>query len=119
MACTEALHVGVCCDNSAQHSSLTTCAIVAPTAPSMLHSHQRLTNVEPVSSSLVTSCGQQCCCRPVPAATCILFGDGSGAVLMTQQDEACSLLGADMHSDGGGQKHLNVSSWPVSALGVP
>ncbi|KAK9918201.1 hypothetical protein WJX75_002223 [Coccomyxa subellipsoidea] len=41
--------------------------------------------------------------------TCILFGDGSGAVLLTQQqaEQPCSLLGSSMASDGLGQKHLN------------
>jgi len=40
-------------------------------------------------------------------STCILFGDGSGAVVLTATDEPCSLLGLDMHSDGSGQKSLN------------
>lgn len=41
--------------------------------------------------------------------TCILFGDGCGAVLMSAAPEGapCSLLGMDMHSDGKGQKSLN------------
>ena len=43
------------------------------------------------------------------AATCILFGDGTGAVVMTAQQGQCSLLGMDSHSDGAGQRHLNVS----------
>jgi len=43
------------------------------------------------------------------AATCILFGDGTGAMVLTAQQGQCSLLGIDAHSDGGGQKHLNVS----------
>lgn len=38
---------------------------------------------------------------------------------MTQQDEACSLLGADMHSNGDGQKHLNVRCGLLQALCVP
>ena len=43
-------------------------------------------------------------------STCILFGDGCGAVVVTANDDAsvpCGLLGMDMHSDGNGQKHLN------------
>jgi 3-oxoacyl-[acyl-carrier-protein] synthase-3 len=42
--------------------------------------------------------------------TCILFGDGCGAVLVQAQPDAaagCALLGVDMHSDGAGQRHLN------------
>ncbi|CAK0731830.1 hypothetical protein CVIRNUC_000048 [Coccomyxa viridis] len=38
--------------------------------------------------------------------TCILFGDGCGAVVMTSQEGNCSLLGSSMCSDGLGQKHL-------------
>ena len=46
---------------------------------------------------------------PLPecAATCILFGDGCGAVIVTATDGPCGLLGLDMHSDGNGQKSLN------------
>eukprot|EP00775_Hariotina_reticulata_P007776 gene7776-7974_t len=41
--------------------------------------------------------------------TCILFGDGCGAVLVTAAPDgtSCSLLGVDMHSDGNGQKSLH------------
>jgi 3-oxoacyl-[acyl-carrier-protein] synthase-3 len=41
--------------------------------------------------------------------TCILFGDGCGAVLVSAAPDGapCSLLGMDMHSDGSGQKALN------------
>ena len=41
--------------------------------------------------------------------TCILFGDGCGAVLVSAAPEGagCALLGVDMHSDGAGQKSLN------------
>lgn len=41
--------------------------------------------------------------------TCILFGDGCGAVLVSSAPDGtpCSLLGMDMHSDGSGQKSLN------------
>ena len=41
--------------------------------------------------------------------TCILFGDGCGAVVVSAapDGEPCALLGMDMHSDGSGQKALN------------
>eukprot|EP00889_Picochlorum_renovo_P003244 jgi/Picre1/30274/NNA_005638.t1 len=42
--------------------------------------------------------------------TCVLFGDGSGAVVLRAHEDAnapCGLLGIDMHSDGEGLKHLN------------
>ncbi|XP_077235901.1 beta-ketoacyl-[acyl-carrier-protein] synthase III A, chloroplastic-like isoform X2 [Tasmannia lanceolata] len=40
--------------------------------------------------------------------TCILFGDAAGAVLVqASDDDENALLGYDMHSDGGGQRHLN------------
>lgn len=41
--------------------------------------------------------------------TCILFGDGCGAVLLSAAPDGqpCSLLGVDMHSDGQGQKSLH------------
>ncbi|XP_077235459.1 beta-ketoacyl-[acyl-carrier-protein] synthase III A, chloroplastic-like isoform X2 [Tasmannia lanceolata] len=40
--------------------------------------------------------------------TCILFGDAAGAVLVQASDgDENALLGYDMHSDGGGQRHLN------------
>ena len=42
------------------------------------------------------------------AATCILFGDGTGAMVLSAQQGQCGLLGMDSHSDGVGQKHLNV-----------
>lgn len=48
-------------------------------------------------------------CHTCNAATCILFGDGTGAMVLTAQQGQCSLLGIDSHSDGSGQKHLNVS----------
>ena len=40
-------------------------------------------------------------------STCILFGDGCGAVVVTATEGPCGLLGLDMHSDGNGQKSLN------------
>ncbi|PSC74644.1 3-oxoacyl-ACP synthase [Micractinium conductrix] len=39
--------------------------------------------------------------------TCILFGDGCGAVVLRAQEGSCGLLGIDMHSDGNGMRHLN------------
>ncbi|MCO5612874.1 hypothetical protein L7F22_067145 [Adiantum nelumboides] len=40
--------------------------------------------------------------------TCILFGDGAGAVvLQAASDDQDGLLGFDFHSDGHGQKHLH------------
>ena len=46
------------------------------------------------------------------AGTCILFGDGCGAIVMTAQEGPCALLGSSMCSDGLGQKHLKVASHP-------
>uniref|UniRef100_M4QSR7 beta-ketoacyl-[acyl-carrier-protein] synthase III n=1 Tax=Camellia chekiangoleosa TaxID=450940 RepID=M4QSR7_9ERIC len=41
--------------------------------------------------------------------TCILFGDAAGAVVVQACDsEEDGLLGFDLHSDGDGQRHLNV-----------
>lgn len=43
-------------------------------------------------------------------STCILFGDGCGAVVVSANSDAsapCCFLGQDMHSDGNGQKNLN------------
>lgn len=39
--------------------------------------------------------------------SCILFGDGCGALVMTATDGPCGLLGFDMHSDGNGHKNLS------------
>ena len=40
-------------------------------------------------------------------ATCILFGDGAGAAVLTATDaDNCSLKGFDMHSDGSQNHHL-------------
>lgn len=44
------------------------------------------------------------------AATCILFGDASGAVVMQAQTGDCALLGSCMRSDGTGHKHLKVGA---------
>ena len=58
------------------------------------------------------------------AGTCILFGDGCGAVVLTAQEGQCGLLGVHMASDGLGQRHLKVCSepscsWPTCAGLVP
>ncbi len=53
----------------------------------------------------------------VDTGTCILFGDGCGAVVLTPQTGACSLLSCEMHSDGEGQKHLNVGRSPAEGTG--
>ena len=45
----------------------------------------------------------------VHAATCILLGDGTGAVVVIAQQGHCSLLSMDSHSDGSGLRHPNVS----------
>lgn len=62
-----------------------------------------------------------CCRNPPPAgadalsryidwrdrATCILFGDGCGAVVLTARDGGeCGLLGLDMHSGQAGSRVL-------------
>lgn len=39
--------------------------------------------------------------------TCILFGDGAGACVVTAHDGPCSMLGLDMNSDGSGFCNLN------------
>lgn len=46
-------------------------------------------------------------CSTTPTGSCILFGDGCGAIVMTVTDGPCGLLGFDMHSDGNGHKSLN------------
>lgn len=58
------------------------------------------------SVTCITSCAHDQ--ESLPAATCILFGDGTGAMVLSAQQGQCSLLGMDSHSDGAGQKHLNV-----------
>ena len=69
------------------------------------------------NSSLYAAVDQKCFVQGwpdsfrVPAATCILFGDGTGAMVLTAQQGQCGLLGMDSHSDGAGQKHLNVRCW--------
>jgi 3-oxoacyl-[acyl-carrier-protein] synthase-3 len=50
--------------------------------------------------------------------TCVLFGDGAGAVLLTASDEPGGLLGVDMMSDGSGAEAIIIpaggSACPVS-----
>ena len=41
--------------------------------------------------------------------TCILFGDGCGAVLLQATQGDCSLLSFDMNSDGLGNRHLTAA----------
>ncbi|KAG1652528.1 hypothetical protein FOA52_008899, partial [Chlamydomonas sp. UWO 241] len=48
--------------------------------------------------------------------SCILFGDGSGAIVMVATDGPCGLLGFDMHSDGHGQKSLNCNFEVVNGV---
>ncbi|MEJ7802411.1 MAG: beta-ketoacyl-ACP synthase III [Candidatus Limnocylindria bacterium] len=38
--------------------------------------------------------------------TCVLFGDGAGAVIVSASDEAGGLLGLDMYSDGSGAQGI-------------
>jgi len=73
--------------------------------------HPNLPHIMPVlvlgtMANVVLQCMADC--YACIAATCILFGDGTGAMVLTAQQGQCSLLGLDAHSDGGGQKHLNV-----------
>ncbi|MCL2592270.1 MAG: ketoacyl-ACP synthase III [Defluviitaleaceae bacterium] len=47
-------------------------------------------------------------------ATCVLFGDGAGGVLLTaSEDEKESFYYTDIHSDGELGKNLQVSHWPL------
>jgi len=50
--------------------------------------------------------------------TCILFGDGAGACLLTRTEnpEDCALLGFDMHSDGTGNGNLTAAFTSESQL---
>ena len=48
--------------------------------------------------------------------TCILFGDGAGAVVLTSHPGGpCNLLGFDLNSDGTGNKHLTCALRPAGA----
>lgn len=40
-------------------------------------------------------------------ATCIIFGDGAGAVLLEPAEEGFGILDAELKSDGSGMKHLH------------
>lgn len=43
--------------------------------------------------------------------TCVLFGDGAGAVVIEASDEPRGLLSTELGADGGGHKHLFVPGW--------
>ena len=51
-------------------------------------------------------------------ATCPIFGDGAGAVLLEPNTDGYGVLDADLHSDGGGFIHLHMkgggSAYPAS-----
>jgi len=53
--------------------------------------------------------------------TCILFGDGAGALLLQAAPAGapCSVLGFDMNSDGGGNKNLTACAPAGAASGKP
>lgn len=40
-------------------------------------------------------------------ATCIIFGDGGGAVMLEPNEEGLGIIDTSMHSDGSGRKHLH------------
>ena len=42
--------------------------------------------------------------------TCVLFGDGAGAVVLTASDEPAGLLSMDLGSDGSAGRHLTLGS---------
>ena len=42
--------------------------------------------------------------------TCILFGDGAGAVLMEPTEEEVGLIDSEMKSDGSGEQHLHMKA---------
>jgi 3-oxoacyl-[acyl-carrier-protein] synthase-3 len=44
-------------------------------------------------------------------STCILFGDGAGAVVLEATTEARGLLSTVVGADGGGYKHLYIPGW--------
>lgn len=44
-------------------------------------------------------------------STCILFGDGAGAVVLEATEEERGLLSTELGADGGGHKHLYVPGW--------
>ncbi len=43
--------------------------------------------------------------------TCVLFGDGAGAVVIEASDEPRGLLSTELGADGAGHKHLYVPGW--------
>lgn len=43
--------------------------------------------------------------------TCVLFGDGAGAVVIEASEEPRGLLSTELGADGGGHKHLYVPGW--------
>lgn len=44
-------------------------------------------------------------------STCILFGDGAGAVVLQTSDQPRGLLSSVLGADGGGYKHLYIPGW--------
>jgi 3-oxoacyl-[acyl-carrier-protein] synthase III len=40
--------------------------------------------------------------------TCVLFGDGCGALLLEPNEEGLGILDSSLHSDGNGKKHLHM-----------
>ena len=42
--------------------------------------------------------------------TCVLFGDGCGAVLLEPNEEGLGVLDSRLYSDGGGRKHLKMEA---------
>jgi 3-oxoacyl-[acyl-carrier-protein] synthase III len=44
-------------------------------------------------------------------STCVLFGDGAGAVVLEATEEKRGLLSTELGADGGGHKHLYVPGW--------
>ncbi len=40
--------------------------------------------------------------------TCVLFGDGCGALLLEPNEEGFGIMDASLHSDGSGKKHLHM-----------
>lgn len=43
-------------------------------------------------------------------STCVLFGDGAGAAVLTPSDDPAGLLSMDLGSDGGAGRHLTLGS---------
>ena len=72
--------------------------------------HRRCLGMLQCASAAARACTLHLTCAC--AATCILFGDGCGAVLLTATSGHCHLLGSSLHSDGNGQKHLRARRNP-------